>query len=1174
MGSVKLTEQQELAVRNSGGQLLVSAAAGSGKTKVIVERLMDRLNEGRHIDDFLMITYTKAAAAELRGKIMDALYERIAEVPDSRRYRSEIDRCGRAKIGTIHSFCSNLIRENASLVGLSPDFRACDETESKILKRDTMRDLLDQLYDEAEPGFMELADTMGSGKDDSALEDIILETHEKLLSHPSPEKWAMKQLEMLDGLDRVEDAFETVWGQKICQRTRGTANYWIGKLEALLSEAAVAPDFIKAYGDSIGITLNSLKSFRKALDVSWNMAVETAAIEFPKAGRVSGYDDLKSVRTKCRDSVKKFTDVFHDSSQKVMEDLRASSPAVEALFKTVLRFDREYSARKRRNNLIDFSDQEHIALQLLVDSESGEPTETARTVSERFYEIMIDEYQDVNEIQELIFSAVSKDGKNIFMVGDVKQSIYRFRLADPRIFLRKYRSFKDAEEADEGEPRKIILSKNFRSRPQILDAVNFIFKNVMSREFGEIDYSEREYLYPGAQFPETIEAPVELDILDMSGNDNWRDADRAQVEAEFVINRLKELVESATIPDGAGGTRNVRYGDIAILMRSPKSRMPIWAAQFTKAGIPLQMDMDTDFFNGAEISIIMSLLAVIDNPHQDIPLIAVLRSPIYMFTPDELVEIRMSSKNGDFYSALVSRAEDSDKCRHFLEELDSFRSKAPEMPADRFIWYIFRHTGMLAIAGAMPGGERRKDNLLTLFQTAQQLEEAGYKGLFAFINYIGEMRDRGESPVKKSKEMHSDAVTITSIHSSKGLEYPIVILADLAKNFNKEDLGRPLLIHPELGAGPLRTDLIKRLSWPTIARSAIREQLLEESLAEELRVLYVAMTRAKEKLIMLATYKNAMPELLKLSNTDMPVPPKKMEEGRSAADWILMAALNRPECKAVMDGTGETRGEYCWHVRLVKGIEHAEKQENSICHTEEEHSGYLFEDLVERLDYTYPYMAATKLPSKITATELKGSFIHQEAAEDAENLQELKIVRDPRRPDFMDGVRGLTAAQKGTATHIVMQYADYEKCCTVGGVQGEIDRLCSMGIISEEQAEAVSPWVISKFFNSSTGRLVLQSEKVWREFKFSILVDSGDLNFQPGEDILLQGVVDCCVETEGKLTVIDFKTDYVSDDNVKEKIELYSGQLATYALAMERILEKPVEKRLIVFVNAGVTAEV
>ncbi len=1160
MSDIKLTPEQAEAVRQRGGALLVSAAAGSGKTRVLVERLMSYLDEGVDIDEFLIITYTNAAAAELRGKILDALYERAAAEPGDMRIRRQINLCGRAHIETIHSFCLGLIRENVSTLGLSPDVRVADETECSNLRRDVLEELIEEQYSTGEQSFRELADTMGAGKDDTTLVETVLDAHTKLMSHPDPVEWVDNQLKVLE-LEGVTDLAQTPWGRILMERAKRSVKWQEHRLSELMDEPE---PFVKAYGPSLAATLNGLKQLREALDISWDEA-RRVEIPMPRPKGVSGFEEQKLVRKQCIEEIKKLSEFFYDDSDKALSDLRKTAPVVRAVLKLTLQFEECYSARKRRRNVLDFSDQEHLALRLLQDPEFS--AETAG----RFREIMVDEYQDVNAIQEAIFNAVSRDGKNIFMVGDVKQSIYRFRLADPGIFLHKYSSFRNAGEAGEGEPRKVVLSRNFRSRGDILDAVNYVFRNVMSPEFGDIAYSEREYLNAGAKYPESSEEAVELDVLDSGASADGDEAPgKTEYEALYAAGRILEMVGRYQISDGSGGQRPLRFGDIAVLMRSPKSREGEWTEVFARCGIPLTTGGRDNYFQEPEVSLMMSMLSIIDNPRQDIPLAAVLRSPIYGFTADELAGVRLSARDGDFYEALTAASETDEKSAAFLRELNELRDAAPELSAAELLWLVYTRTNLLALVSAMPGAAARRRNLMTLFEYARTYERTGFKGLYGFITYLHRVAEEGKGPEGSVTEAE-DAVRLMSIHKSKGLEFPVVILADTTKRFNTDDTTKPLLIHPELGIGPKLVDTDRRIEYPTIARRAVREKLLEEGRSEELRLLYVALTRAQEKLIMLCTYANAERELKKITGIELPAPPEQLKNARCSAEWVLIPALRREEGSALRYGAANIpSGEGAkWKIQLVTAVPETRRPEDLAEKPETTDTEYLGE-LTKRLSFEYPYREATHISSKITATELKGTFESAEAAEEAQQLTEQYREESPVRPDFMEGRRGLTAAQRGTAVHVVMQYADYSHCLTQEGVRGEVEQLQARRILTKEQADAVQPDIISDFFHTMPGERIMNAEKVWRELKFSLLVDSSILGEAAGEQLLLQGVVDCCILRNGKLTIIDFKTDRVNRETADERAMYYKGQLKAYAMAMERILGLPVEEKLVCFLTSGI----
>lgn len=1182
----ELTREQRMAVEHEGGRLLVSAAAGSGKTKVLVERLMRKLAQGADIRDFLIITYTNAAAAELRGKILDAIFDRIAQDPGNLKLRADAAAAGRARIGTIHSFCASVIRENAHKLRLPPDFRVADEQEADVLKSQALSELLDSLFESGDADFLTLADTLGAGRDDRQLCRVILDTHVKLMSHPSPEKWVAAQLAATDQKG-VTDLARTPWGRVIMDRARDAAAYWAEQMEYLCDEAAWDPTLAKGYGRSFEATLSSLRAFIRALDGTWDEARAASDIAFPP-GRVSGYDAQKAVRTDCREAMKKITALFWDDSERALGDMRRVAPSIRALYAAVLEFDRRYGELKRRRGVLDFADQEHFALRLLTREDTGEPTDTALELAGGITEIMVDEYQDVNRIQEAIFNAVSRGGRNIFTVGDVKQSIYRFRLADPSIFLKQYLTFADAEKAAPGEPARVVLSKNFRSRQTVLQAVNFIFKNVMSAGLGELDYTPREYLVPGSEAQLGGESRVELDVIDMSG---WADeetdgeegepaGDKAAAEAMFAAGRIRELVDHGTLPDGNGGERAVTYGDIAVLMRSPRAVLPQWQAAFAQRGIPLAAAQPTDFFAEHEVSLVLAMLEVIDNPRQDIPLISVLRSPVFGFTGEELAGIRLYDRKGDFWQALSAAAAENGKCAAFLEKLAALRAAAPDMTSVELLWTLCSQTRLFAVVSAMPDGERRRENLMLLMELAGSYEAAGYRGLFGFLQCVRALRESGKGPETVGRG-GDNAVTLMSVHKSKGLEFPIVILAGLTRRFNTEDTRARLLIHPQLGAGPKLTDTQRGIEYYTAARRAVAIKLSREMLSEELRVLYVAMTRPREKLILITSHANAERELSKLMNVSLPAHPEYLAGRGNMGEWILAPALRRPESGAIRFGAPnvpcDTDGDV-WDVRLVTSLAAAQTSAPREEESAPAPAPELPDDVREALGYVYPHAAATLLPSKITATELKGTFPTREAAEEAVSMDDalgaLRPRPAPERPAFMEGRSGLTAAQRGTAAHMVMQYADYEKCVTREGAAEEIRRLALMGILTREQADAVRPGMISGFFATDTGKLLLGAKKLRRELKFSLLADSGRIpGREPGEKVLLQGVVDCCVEEDGALTVIDFKTDAVTADTIAARAEYYRGQIDTYAYAMERVLKKPVRRRILCFLTTGRSVE-
>ena len=1259
---IKFTRDQEAAITNRGGALLVSAAAGSGKTKVLVERLLARVMDASRpadIDRFLIITYTNAAADELRARILEAISARVADEPENRRLRRQATLVYSAQIGTIHSFCARLIRENAHLLDIAPDSRVADEQECAVLKEQAVEALLEERYEAIghSEGFRLLVDTMGAGRDDRRLIEIILDAHTKLMSHPDPEAWVSGQLERLEEMDISADAAETIYGEVLMAQSKRTAEYWLRALSALLSDAAAHPDFLAAYGDSLLETRSGIERFLAALDKGWDAAREAAEIPFPRVKSLRGYDELKRVRARCRDAMKKMAETFECTSAELMEDMAAVRPALVELLHLVLDFDKKYAALKRRRGLIDFADLEHFAVRLLVDLKTGKPTEIAEAVAARFEEVMVDEYQDVNGVQELIFTAVTRGGRNLFMVGDVRQSIYRFRLADPSIFLNKYKTFADADGAREGQPRKIVLSTNFRSRPGVLNVVNDVFRRIMRADFAEMDYTEREYLYPGREETNPDDPAVELYVVDMCAperDDEEESAKKEEGEAAFIAAHIEKMVrEGYPIPDGEG-TRPCRYSDFAILLRSMKNLAPVYAGALEKRGIPCAYGAEAEFSQTAEIAVMLALLDVIDNPRQDIPLLTVLKSPLFGFTPDELADIRCADPSGDFYAALCRAAERNLKCAAFLKQLAELRDLAAELPVDRLIWHIYTTTGMLGLFGALPGGASRRENLMRLLTYAAQFESAGWRGLFDFTVLLRRLREKGEEPVSLEGGSGGDAVKIMSIHKSKGLEFPVVFLAGTTKRINLADINKPLLIHAGLGAGPKRVDLDRRIEYTTLARMAVSQVLRREMVAEELRVLYVGMTRAREKLIITAAYNDAVREVDKLraeaeplfGGWDEPFETEVLERVRDLAGFILLPALRRRESDALFGEEVPPELERQWKMRRVRAGEidkapdsvpeaasagpecarSAEETNLTECARSAEEtasienaaqaappesaqiaaqSGLTDESAAgadpeaeERrreavvrlhtiLNFQYPFAISEQLPSKITATELKGRFIDAEAADEAEPMQSASAPRRRGydRPPFITESADLTATERGTALHLAMQHIRYDSCATVEAVKTELERLVAEKLLTPRQAESVAPERIAAFFASPLGRRVLSAKNVWREFKFSLLLGPHHIPFDlkpeemaqweaSGDEILFQGVVDCCFEEDGKLHIIDFKTDRVAKEHLEERARGYAGQISAYAHAMERILGLSVASGMVYFFSLDTAVEV
>ncbi len=1185
---IQLTKSQQAVVEDRGGRVLVSAAAGSGKTRVLVERLFRRVlgEEQADLDDFLIITYTRAAAAELRERIAQELGRRMAEDPGDRHLQRQLLLVYQTDIKTIDSFCTALLRENVHLLdlgeqgGLTADFRVLDEGEAELLRQRVLPRVLESFYTGMTPGQTQLADCFGFGRDDRGLEELVLELHSKVQSHAYPHRWLEEQRQSWASLP--EDGGETEFGRALLARLARKARHWSDLLTRAGEELRSDNALERAYGPAFASGTAQLEALAEAAETGWDAAAGRLP-DFPRLSPARKCEDpalkekMQTLWNRCKKESAAFCAILETTGAETGEDLRRSAPAMEALLALCVDFSAAYQQEKLRRNVTDFSDQEHYAVRLLL-GEDGRPTPLAAVMSERYLEVMVDEYQDTNQVQNCIFDALARGGRSLFTVGDVKQSIYRFRLADPTIFLEQYRRYPDAAEAEEGEPRRILLSQNFRSRKEVLDAANFVFSAIMSREMGEVEYGEAERLYFGASYlPPREDCLTEFHLLLPPQDDGEAEkVPAALLEAQMAADRIAALLsEGCPVTDeDSGELRPCRAEDIVILMRSPGPRLRHYARALTERGIPCATQENEDFFSAMEVAVMCSLLEILDNPRQDVPLIAVLRSPLAGFSPDRLALIRGRHPEGDFYEALAAFGEED--CEEFLTRLADLRSLARDMSVHRLIWRIYNQWNVLGVFGAMSGGGRRRENLVALYEHAKSFESAGYKGLFAFVTHLRRLLESGEQPVTASGAS-SGGVQIMSIHKSKGLEFPIVLLTDLGKRFNRADLQTPVLVHPRLGLGPLYIDLDRRIRYPTIAREAVSGLVSRESRSEEMRVLYVGMTRAKEKLILTASMPAAgrrMKELGALSA--LPVPAETVDGGRSMAEWILLPLLRRWEAAPLRDLAGQEAEDFSltedalWQVFLHKDTP-------GIClPAGTEAGGNSAADAPalpvnrEALDFVYPYAAACTAPTKITATQLKGREKDREIVQ--ETIQPY-VRRDFSAPRFLSGRRPLTGAERGTATHLVMQHLAVEVDTDVGAVGED---LAARRFLTGEQAVAVDQAAVRRFLASPLASELRKADRVEREFRFSLLMP-GEKYFPEldgGEEVLLQGVVDLFAVRDGGVTVVDFKTDYVTEDTLPEKIAHYRPQLEAYSAALERILELPVKHRILYFFCAGQAVEV
>ena len=1182
MGDIQLTPQQLGAVEDRGGSLLVSAAAGSGKTKVLVERVFAYLREEHcHIDDFLIITFTRAAAAELRSKLAAELARRVAAEPENGHLRQQMFRVYQADIKTVDGFCASLLREHVHLLepvdgrSLTPDFRILDESECTLLKERALEQALEHFYqriEQGDEGCRLLAETLGFGRDDRGLALLVPEVHAKLQSHPYPEKWLAQAAEGWRELpQRLADS---VYGRTIMDDTVRRALYWAGRLERAARDMEGCQPVFDAYADRFLEAAAQLREYETAAQKGWD-EMSRVDVTFRKLGAVRGEENgdskaaAKAIWDKCKAAVKKLSAPYQTAESELLDDLRAIAPAMEALLELTADFDRRFQAEKVRRNAMDFSDQEHYAVRLLA-GEDGTPTELGEQVSHRYREIMVDEYQDTNEVQNCIFRAVSRQGENIFAVGDVKQSIYRFRLAEPGIFLEKYRTYLDAEDAAPGQPRRRVLSRNFRSRREVLDAANFVFAAIMSREMGELDYTEEQYLHFGAAYyPDAPERETEFHYLSVEDTPDQR-FDRAEAEARFTARRIRQLLDGGfPVRGGDGELRPVEPEDIVILMRSPSARLAVFTAALEREGIPCDGGESEDFFSAMEIAVVLSLLEIVDNPRQDVPLIAVLRSPLVGMSADRLAEIRALQPEGDYYEALCR--DEGEDAQAFLSLLRELRHASREMAADKLLWYCYDRCRVEAIFGAMADGAQRQARLTALYDYVRRLVQSGRTGLFDCVSHLRRLLENGDAPAITAARA-SGGVRIMSVHKSKGLEFPVVVLADLNRSFNRQDLDRPVLVHPQLGVGAERVETERRIRYDTVSKSALALTLEREAKAEELRILYVAMTRAQEKLIMVCSRKNPEKHLRELAAlTELPVPPEAVSGANCPGDWLLLTLLNTFQASELHGFAGvrpseltEAPAGVTVHLHRIGG----EETEGAASPAEEDagESPDTTPDTAS-LGFVYGHRAATVTPSKVTATQLKGRAIDEEIAE---GTLPRRRESTPERPRFLQEKRGLTGAERGTAMHLVMQFLPLDTAAEPWAVAEVIDGLRRRRLLTPEQAAALDVPALVRFLASPLAERIRNAPRLWREYRFALLTDAGIYDGDAaGEEMLLQGVADCVFETESGLAVVDFKTDRVQTAEVQQRAEVYRAQLDAYAGALSRILERPVTERILYFFACG-----
>ncbi|MBS4210668.1 helicase-exonuclease AddAB subunit AddA [Bacillus sp. FJAT-50079] len=1236
------TDDQWKAIMAKDQDILVAAAAGSGKTAVLVERIIQKIlaeEDPLDVDRLLVATFTNAAAAEMRQRIGEALQREIDANPTSSHLRRQLSLLNSASISTLHSFCLEVVRKHYYLIDIDPGFRIADQTEADLLRDEVLNDLFEEEYGkEKNDRFYQLVDTFTSDRNDDALFGLVLKLYDFSRSHPEPNAWLDQLVAMYDvteGTNVEELPFIEALIFDVKLQLTGAKGLLQEALAMSKQPGGPAPRAVNYLED-----LQVIAGMEQAAEKGWNelYQVFNQGWKFGRAKTCRG-DEFDNELVKEADELRKTAktmldkltkELFFRSPQTFLKDMGKMQPIFFTLAEMVKLFAQQFALKKAEKGLVDFSDLEHLCLEILTEKEDLDervPSEIATQYRNQFKEVLVDEYQDVNMVQETIIRLVSAEGEydgNLFMVGDVKQSIYRFRLAEPNLFLNKYVRFSQ-EGKDTG--LRIDLARNFRSRAEVLAGTNFLFKQIMGKTVGEIEYSHDAELVKGSGYSEAEQFPIEVAIIDMNdessegSNDTEEvvegfdavELEQSKLEARFIAGKIRAMIdEQKLVTDLKKGIEQpIRYRDIVILVRS-MTWTPDIIEECKHLGIPVYADLSTGYFDATEVTIMMSLLQIIDNPDQDIPLASVLRSPIVGLTEEELAYIRLQSK-GSYYAATKAFLNGADhrdyeqtkkKLTQLFQHFHEWRSLAREGALSELIWQLYRDTGFYEFVGGLPGGKQRQANLRALYDRARQYEETSFRGLFRFLRFIERMRERGSDlGTARALGEQEDVVRIMTIHASKGLEFPVVFTAGIARKFNMMDIHSSYLFDKDYGFASKYIDAEKRISYPSLPQLALKRKKKMELLAEEMRVLYVAMTRAKEKLYLISSVKNVEKELKKWRQAtrydDWLLPDYERAKATSYIDWIGLALARHRDIEPIFGeqslhgGLSDvTNHPSQWAITIVPRATLAYEQQKTIDEQidwqeivengeQSVHKSPFQQEIHARLTWEYDHSIATKRMSKQSVSELKRLA---EARDEMSDTQLIKRKAIFDRPRFMREKKALTPAEKGTAMHAVMQHISLDKIPTEKEVNELLGELVRKELMTEEQIEAVSAMQIVQFFQGGLGERMLQAKKVSREIPFTIGIPANEV--YPDwdgldEKVLVQGIIDCIIEDQNGVILLDYKTDAIEGvfpGGFAEAIPVlekrYRVQLSFYKRAIEEILKKPVRHTYVYFFDGGEYLEI
>ncbi|WP_429964968.1 helicase-exonuclease AddAB subunit AddA [Enterococcus sp. AZ072] len=1204
------TDAQWQAIYDQGDNLLVSASAGSGKTAVLVRRVIEKVKRERlSVDQLLVVTFTEAAASEMKERVQSALQEAINEETNQdlkNHFTRQLTLLPMANISTLHSFCSKVIQRFFYLIDLDPSYRMLtDATETILLKEDVWDELREECYEQNEEIFYRLTENFSNDRSDQGLEDLILAMYEFARANPSPFDWLDSLLKNYSITNLVDsNLYQESLRPQLVQAVEDASELYQEMLELSEASKELEKIFILAETEKQFALdlLQTIKENRLADAYQLMEVFSFPTFPTPRKKEVKELygetiERLKDKRQTAKDLLTQLKiGFFAATPEEHVERLQAVRPLVEELVRVEKQFIERYSAKKREKGLLDFNDLEHFTLQILrTKVDDSFPAESY--YRSRFNEVLVDEYQDINQLQETILRALASENEdrgNLFMVGDVKQSIYGFRLADPTLFIQKYHDF-----AQQDGGRRIILAENFRSRKEVLDFTNLVFKQLMDQEVGQIAYDHEAELINGfTAFPASEDFKTELLVYEKDEETPEWIEDKATGEVVMVAAKIRQLVyESFEIYDKKQKKmRPIDYRDIVLLTPTKSNNLTILEV-FKQLEIPLSINDTQNYFQSTELRVMIALLQIIDNPYQDIPLAAVLRSPIVGLTEEELAQVRLLQPKKEFYLATkqyMAEKDDrtSEKLKNFYQLFLDWREFSRQEALSDLVMKIYDETAYLDYVLGMPAGQQRHANLLALIERAKDYERSSFRGLYQFIRFIEKMQEKDKDLAEPQSEEITNAVRVMTIHASKGLEFPAVFVMDMSKAFNLADTRRSYAFDEKLGLGVKYLTPESRIRFSTLAFDAVQQVNLRKLLSEEMRKLYVALTRAEQKLFLVGSYSNQEEALKKWSatanNPELVLPVSSRTKG-TFFDWVGQTLIRHPEMEGYqLAGTTASQPEVAQQpARFSISFISPNSIEKRIAKFMPKKKQREIEKLIDvdisavkkRLLYQYPYLEATKTTSYQSVSELKRMY------DDPDNREAISLDFGEKgspepiyrfteeglsKPKFLETKSQLSATEIGTATHLIMQLISLDKQPTEESIQSLIDELVAGETLTSELAEAISIQSLLVFFNSELGQEVLaNSTQAYREEPFAMLLPANEVfkEYQAKDDLLIHGIIDGYIEFSDYLVLYDFKTDYYTIEREQDLIDRYRGQLFLYKEALENAKNKPVGSLNIVFLR-------